>query len=360
MTEWLEYITSDENTPMANLRRQNGREEPWDLPYIGVGNESWGCGGEMTPEFYADLYRQYSGYCRLYSPKGTKRVASGANSWDTIWTDVVMGNSGAHRMEAISVHYYTVAGSEWNDKGPATGFGEDRYMAGISKGLKMDQLINNHIAMMDKHDPRKRVDLYVDEWGIWTNVMPGTEPGHLFQQNTMRDALIASTTLDIFHRHTDRVKMANIAQLINVLQAMILTSGDTMVLTPTYHVFNMYKGHMDNTLIPVEYESPLYIYKNDTVPVIHNTISKNKDGKIFMTVSNLDPRNAQSVEIPFGKLNMKKVKGSKIITTEKFDNCNTFKNPELIKQIDFDGYEFKKGVLSIELPPMSIVSVELE
>ncbi len=360
MTDWLEYITSDEDTPMAELRRKNGREKPWKLKYVGVGNESWGCGGEMTPEYYADLYRQYSGYCQLYTPGRIVRVASGANSWDVNWTDVVMGNAGARRMEAISVHYYTVAGTEWNDKGPSLGWGEYRYFMGVKKGLEMDKLISNHVEKMDKHDPRNRVELYVDEWGIWTDPLPGSTEGHLFQQNTMRDALIASTTLDIFHRHLERVKMANIAQVVNVLQSMVLTSGDTLVLTPTYHVFNMYKNHMEGTFIPVDYEDPGYTYKEETIPAIHNTVSKNSEGKYTLTFSNLDPEKSNEVLIPMGKQGVKKVINAQVLTAKIYNEYNSFKEPERIKPEDFKGYSYKKGELKIELPPLSVILIEME
>ena len=359
MAEWIEYITSDEDTPMANLRRENGREDPWHLKYIGVGNESWGCGGDMTPEYYSDLYRQYSGYCRLYSAERPYRVACGANSWDSHWTDVVMGKA-ARFMEGISVHYYTIAGRGWRDKGPGRDFNEDLYFSGLRKGLMMDSLIRKHKVEMDKHDSRNRVGLLVDEWGIWTDVEEGTIPGHLFQQNTLRDALIASTTLDIFHRHTDRVVMANIAQVVNVLQAMVLTKDDIMVLTPTYHVFNMYKVHQDAEFIPVNFESPLYTYGDQSIPAISCTLSKSKDNKVHFTVSNLDPLNSQNVELPLTSLKIEKVIASTVLTSEKFNDYNSFENINKVKPATLDGVKFKKGILKVTLPPKSIVGIELQ
>ena len=358
MTDWLEYITSTEDTPMANLRRKNGRQEPWHLKYVGVGNESWGCGGDMTPDHYANLYRQYSGYCRLYGPQGICRVASGANAWHTEWTDVVMREAW-WLMEAISVHYYTLPGSGWRDKGPSLGWGEDLYFNSMKNGLKMDDLISRHEAAMDKYDKNNRVSLFVDEWGIWTDVIPGTIPGHLFQQNTMRDALVASTTLDIFHQHLERVKMANIAQVVNVLQAMILTSGDTLVLTPTYHVFNMYKVHMGAHFLPVSFESPIYQYNNDELPAISCTVSE-KDGKINISVSNIDPVKTNKIEIPVSEIGGKKVASSSILTSKKFNDYNSFKNPEQIKPAEYKGYSIAKGSLSIELPPLSVIAISVE
>ncbi|MBN2165190.1 MAG: alpha-N-arabinofuranosidase [Marinilabiliaceae bacterium] len=359
MTEWLEYITSSEDTPMVQLRKENGREDPWHLKYIGIGNESWGCGGDMTPEYYADLYRQYSGYCRLYSAENPYRIACGANAWDARWTDVVM-SKGHRMMEGISVHYYTIAGKGWGDKGPGRDFEENLYFSGLKKGLMMDSLIKKHVAVMDKIDPKKRIGLLVDEWGIWTDPEVGSIPGHLFQQNTMRDALIASTTLDIFHRHTNRVVMANIAQVVNVLQAMILTKDDVMVLTPTYHVFNMYKGHQDAEFIPISFNCPSYKFGDDEIPSLSCTLSKNKDNKFNFTISNLNPKDNQLVEIPLNSLNTKKIISGNILTSEKFNDYNSFEKTDLVKPGIFKDANLKKGVLNLKIPPMSIVNVEME
>ena len=230
MVDWIEYMTSDDDVPMANLRKKNGREKPWNVKFIGIGNESWGCGGDMTPEFYADLMRQYSNYAKMYGGDKFQRIGCGSNGSDFNWTKVLM-EKGRNNMDGLSLHYYTIAGEGWNNKSAATGFGEALYFSGLKKALYMDELVSRHSAIMDQYDKDKRVDLLVDEWGIWTDVEPGTIPGHLFQQNSMRDALIASSTLDILNKHSDRVKMANIAQIVNVLQAMILTEGNKMVLT---------------------------------------------------------------------------------------------------------------------------------
>jgi len=241
MQEWIEYITLESGSSMADWRRANGREKPWRLKYFGVGNENWGCGGNMRAEYYADVYRRYQTYVRHYGDNRVFRIACGANAGDYHWTETLMREAGRY-MDGLSLHYYTVPGT-WMHKGPATGFGEREWFATLNKALVMDELIRKHAAIMDKYDPEKRVALVVDEWGTWYDPEPGTNPAFLYQQNTMRDALVAGLTLHVFHRHCDRVRMANLAQVANVLQSVVLTDGPKMVLTPTYHVFEMFKEH---------------------------------------------------------------------------------------------------------------------
>jgi alpha-N-arabinofuranosidase len=238
MAEWAEYMTSDAESPMTKLRKQNGREKPWKVKYFGIGNEAWGCGGNMTPEFYSNLCRQYGTYLG-YAGRNMIKVASGASDFNYNWTDVVMKNVGT-RIQGVSLHYYTLPGN-WQKKGSATDFDESAWFTVFKKTLMMDTLVTKHVAVMDKYDRGHRVGLMVDEWGTWYDVEPGTNPGFLYQQNTMRDAIVAAINLNIFNSHADRVKMTNIAQMVNVLQAMILTKKEQMVLTPTYHVFRMYR-----------------------------------------------------------------------------------------------------------------------
>lgn len=247
--EWVEYVTSSNVSPMTDLRKKNGRDKPWNVKYWGIGNESWGCGGNMTPEYYSDLYKQYSTFAH-----GAKyKIASGSSDYDTTWTNVLMKNTQRHQnlIQGLSLHYYTIA-YNWRHKGAATGFDEKEWFLTLSKTLKMDDIVSEHAKVMDKYDPNKKVGLIVDEWGDWFDVEPGTNPGFLYQQNTLRDALVAGINLNIFNNHVDRVKMANIAQAINVLQSVILTKGKEMVLTPTYYVYKMYNVHEDATLIPID------------------------------------------------------------------------------------------------------------
>ena len=239
MSNWVEYLTSPSASTIANRRRENGRDEPWKVKYWGVGNENWGCGGQMRAEYYADLFRQYAVYCREYGENKLFRIAGGAPGDNYEWTRVLMREAGA-MMDGLSLHYYVETRfQEHSQKNYATEFDETGWFSFLEGALRMDTLITGHSAVMDQYDPQKRVALVVDEWGAWYEVEKGTNPGFLYQQNTMRDALIASITLDIFNAHSDRVRIANLAQTINVLQAPILTDGGTIILTPTYHVFDL-------------------------------------------------------------------------------------------------------------------------
>jgi alpha-L-arabinofuranosidase len=360
MVEWIEYMTSDEDLPMANLRRQNGREKPWNVRFLGIGNESWGCGGNMTPEFYSDLLRQYSTYAWEYGRDKMTRVGCGSNGADYNWTRVLMQKA-ARQMDALSVHYYTIAGPSWGNKTAATGFGEDLYFSGIRAGLRMDELLDKHINIMDEYDPRKRIGLYVDEWGIWTDVEPGTNPGFLFQQNSMRDALIAATTFDIFNKYSDRVRMANIAQTVNVLQAMILTEGNKMLLTPTYHIFNMYKVHGDARLLKSNLITEKYTYGNESVSAISQTVSKDANGKIHISLSNVNPSKEMKISVEMNGGTIKKVNKGEVLSAPKFNTVNTFDKPETIKPADFKGYKVTgPSTLEVTLPALSAVTLQLE
>lgn len=242
MSEWVEYLNSDGDSSVVRERRANGQDKPFGVKYFGVGNESWGCGGNMRPEYYADEYRRYQTFCRNYGENRLYRIACGPNTDDYRWTEVLMQRA-ARYMDALTLHYYTVPSGEWARKGSATRFDQARYYETLRRALYMDTIIRGHLAVMDRYDPERRVSLIVDEWGCWHDVEAGTNPGFLYQQNTMRDAIVAALTLNVFMAHCDRVSMANLAQTVNVLQSLVLTEGDKMALTPTYHVFDLYKAH---------------------------------------------------------------------------------------------------------------------
>ena len=296
MMQWVEYMTSDANSPLANLRRQNGREQPWKIPYFAVGNESWGCGGNMTPEFYADNFRRYNTFIKDYGDNKIYRIACGASDSNYSWTEVLMKNAG-REMNGLSLHYYTLPSGSWSGKkGSATEFNEADWFKTLQHALFMDEIVTKHSAIMDKYDPQKKVGLIVDEWGGWYDVEPGTNPGFLYQQNTLRDALIAGVTLNIFNNHADRVKMANIAQMINVLQAMILTDNEKMTVTPSYWVFEMDTVHHDATLLPSDLQSVDYVFADKTIPAVSASASRDQAGKIHVTLCNLNPN--QSVDVP--------------------------------------------------------------
>jgi len=352
MQQWIEYITFDGKSPMADLRRANGREEPWKLTYFGVGNENWGCGGNMRPEYYADEYRRYATYIRNFAGNRIYKIACGANAGDYRWTEVLMREAG-NMMDGLSLHYYTVPG-DWSNKGSAVDFDEAKWFDTLRKTLFMEELVTRHSTIMDQYDPEKRVGLIVDEWGTWYDVEPGTNPGFLYQQNTLRDALVAGINLNIFNNHCDRVKMANIAQMVNVLQAIILTEGEKMVLTPTYHVFDMYKVHQEADLLQVNLENEEYRFGDDAIPQVSASASMDKDGVIHISICNLSHEKDVEIDCQLRGTEVSGVSGT-ILTAPAMNAHNTFDAPENIKPARFNGASLKNGVLRIEMPPKSVV-----
>lgn len=358
MREWVEYMTFDGESPMANWRAENGRKEPWKLKYFGVGNENWGCGGNMRPEYYADLYRRYASYVRNFGDNKVYKIAGGPNVDDYNWTEVLMREAGRF-MDGLSLHNYTIPGDFWLGKGSALEFEEDEWFITMLKSFRMDELITRHSAIMDRYDPDKRVALIVDEWGTWFDVEPGTNPGFLYQQNSMRDALVASIHFNIFHDHCDRVRMANIAQAVNVLQAVVLTEGPKMILTPTYHVFNMYKVHQDAELLALDIQSPKYTYKDKSVPQVSSTASVDKDGKIHISLCNLNPHEGVEVQCELRGTAGSKVTGT-LLTAGEMNAHNTFEEPEKVVPVAFEGASLEGDMLKISLPAMSVVTLEIQ
>jgi alpha-N-arabinofuranosidase len=357
MMEWVEYMTSDADSPMANLRRQNGRDQPWKVTYFGVGNESWGCGGNMRPEFYADQYRRYNTFVKNYSGNRIYRIACGANSSDYNWTEVMMKQAG-NRMNGLSLHYYTITTGDWSSKGSATDFAEAEWHNALRRTLFMDELISRHGAIMDQYDPRKRIGMIIDEWGTWHDVEPGTNPGFLYQQNTLRDALVAALNFHIFHDHADRVTMANIAQTINVLQAMILTDQEKIVLTPTYHVFEMYKVHHGATTLPLQLETDAYRFDDTSLPKISASASRSKNGTIYLSLVNAHPHEAEPFTSTLIDFTPSNCRGT-ILTAPTISTHNTFASPEQVKPKPFTNVTLKDNSFSTSLPPRSVVLLEL-
>jgi alpha-N-arabinofuranosidase len=358
MQEWVEYITFDGESPMANWRRQNGRENPWTLKYFGVGNENWGCGGNMRPEYYADVYRRYQTYVRNYGKNKVYKIACGPNTADYHWTEVLMREACSF-MDGLSLHYYTVPGDSWHNKGSATNFTEQDWFKTMKKTLFMEELITKHSTIMDRYDPQKRVGLIVDEWGTWYDVEPGTNPGFLYQQNTLRDALVAGINLNIFNNHCDRVQMANIAQTVNVLQAVILTEGEKMVLTPTYHVFEMYKVHQGAILLASVMECEDYEYDGEKISQLSVSASKNSEGKIHITLCNLNPNEVAELNCELRGVNASRISG-RVLTAPSMNIHNTFDNPDQVKPADFKAiYMNEKGFFATLLP-MSVTVLTIE
>ena len=351
MSEWVEYLNSDGDSTVVRERRANGRQDSWGVKFWGVGNESWGCGGIMRPEYYADVYRRYQNFCRKYGDHKLYKIACGPNGGDTNWTDVVMKNA-AFCMDGLSLHFYTVPGS-WEHKNKATEFTKDDYWETLSVASQMEQRVSEHSAIMDKYDPDKRVGLIVDEWGTWFEVEPGTNPGFLYQQNTMRDAMVAALTLDIFNKHCDRVFMANIAQTVNVLQAIILTEGEKMVLTPTYYVFDLYQHHMDAKELACGIETAELGTEKFRVPGVTASASE-KDGIVTVTLSNLNPDQADEVVISLpgaGKATGRILQG-------KMDAYNDFGNAPL-KTEAFSDYEIRGDEIHVRMPACSVAELRI-
>lgn len=356
MQQWVEYITSANVSPMTSLRKQNGRDEPWKLKYFGVGNENWGCGGSMTPDFYADQYKRYATYVRNLSGNTVFKIACGPSGGDYRWTEVLMKEVRRGMMQGLALHYY--CGSGKNSRS-ATHFNEEDWFEQLKKALFMEELVQKHSEIMDKVDPRNRVALIVDEWGTWHSVEPGTNPGFLYQQNSLRDALVAAVCLNIFNNHADRVKMANIAQTINVLQAMVLTAKEKMIVTPTYHVYEMYTVHHDAKLLPTEVTSAGYRFGSSQIPALNVSASQGRDGKLHVTLCNLDPNAPLKIDAELRGAKAGRITG-RVLTAEAITAHNTFEQPENVKPSQFTECAARDGGFTATLPPKSVVVLELE
>jgi alpha-N-arabinofuranosidase len=354
MMEWVEYMTSDADSPMTNWRRRNGRQEPWKLPYFGVGNESWGCGGSMRSEFYADNYRRYNTFVKNYAGNRIHRIACGSSGDDFAWTEVLMQRAG-RQMDGLSLHWYTLPTGNWSAKGSSTEFGEDQWHSTMAQTLRMDALIHQHSAIMDNFDPDKKVGMVVDEWGTWYDPEPGKNPAFLYQENTMRDAVVAALNLHIFHRYCDRVTMANIAQTVNVLQAVVLTDRERMVLTPTYHVFEMYKVHQGATLIPVDLQAPGYELDGTTIPSIHASASRDSAGLVHLSMVNLHARSAARVDVA----QLEGPVSGRILTASTPQARNTFDVPHAVVPHPFEGFTCDGPSMSVVIPPHSVVVLRI-
>ncbi|HEY0776431.1 MAG TPA: alpha-L-arabinofuranosidase C-terminal domain-containing protein [Gemmatirosa sp.] len=358
MAEWWEYVNHPGGSSVSQERAANGHPAPYNVRRWGVGNESWGCGGEMRPEFYADQFKRYATFLRPFNDSThVFRVATGPNVDDYNWTDVVMRDAG-RMIDGLDMHYYTLVGT-WDHKGSATEFGEREYFTAMQRALRMDELVTRHAAIMDKYDPQRRVALIVGEWGMWHDVEPGTNPGFLYQQNTLRDAMVAAATLDIFNHHADRVRGANIAQMVNVLQAMILTRGPQMILTPTYHVFEMYTVHHDAVSIPIAVaDAGRYAFGGQSIPAISASASRDRRGVMHVTMSNLDPNRARTVSAELRGASVSGATG-RILTAPAISSHNTFEQPNVVQPAPFTGAQVANGRLTVTLPPRSVVVLEL-
>jgi alpha-N-arabinofuranosidase len=358
LADWVQYTGFDGKSPMSDLRRQNGREKPWKVKFWGVGNEAWGCGGNMKPDYYSDIYRKFATFMTDWSNTGGLfRIASGASDADYNWTETLMKNIPINMLGGIAMHHYSTV--EWDHKGSATDYTEEQYFRTMKSACWMDSLVINHSAILDKYDPAKKVALVVDEWGGWYDVEKGTNPGFLYQQNTKRDAMIAGVTLNIFNNHSDRIRMANLAQAINVLQSVILTNEARMILTPTYHVMEMYNVHQGATLIPITITSNDYVFQDQKLKAVSASASKDKSGAIHISLVNIDSKNAQDVVIDLGAITAKTASG-RILGAARLQDYNSFEKPDVIKPVAFTGAVIKAGKMNVKLPPFSVVVLELK
>ena len=367
MSEWVEYMTFDGESPLANERRKNGRDKAWRVDYFGVGNENWGCGGNMHPEYYADVYRRYQSFVKMYDKeKPINRIACGPSDFDYDWTEKLLNRLFTRcfdhlhgNLEAISLHYYTLP-HDWDHKGSATDFTKEEWYTTLYKTLKMDEIVTKHSNIMDKYDPKKIIALVVDEWGCWYDVEEGTNPGFLYQQNTMRDALVAGINLNIFNKHCDRVRMANIAQTVNVLQSVILTEGKKMILTPTYHVFRMFKYHQGAQLVNsfitgVEEEGT---GDDNKVPQVTESVSVSEDGTVNITLNNLSLKSDKEVEINFDDLKVSSVEAS--VVTGSMNAHNTFDDAEAVTTKKLENVTITDKGIKVVLPACSVTGIRVK
>ncbi|MDB5951202.1 MAG: alpha-N-arabinofuranosidase [Massilia sp.] len=360
MAEWIEYMTSDSKSTLANLRRKNGRDKPFKVAYFAIGNEAWGCGGNMTPEYYTSLYKHYKSFLKAPQATRPKFIASGGNDSDTRWTDVISRDA-KEGADGISFHYYTIPTGKWKGKGAATGFAEAEWMSTLANTLKLEGFINDNVAKLDQNDPPKKIGLFVDEWGTWYDVEKGSNAGFLFQQNTLRDAVVAALNFNIFHAHAERVRMTNIAQMVNVLQAMIITDKDKMILTPTYHAYRMYVPFQDAQSLPVTLaNNTRYSVGAASIPGVSASAARGKDGKLWLALVNTNPGAPVAVAVDLaGQGQHISGASGQLLTAEAMDAHNTFGQADAIKPVPWSARAVG-GKLSLRIPAKAIVVVAVE
>jgi len=366
--EWLEYLTTTQPTTLGKERAANGHPAPYKIAYLGIGNESWDCGGNMTPDYYLGQLKIYSRFVRNFNPaqQGQQQmlkiaVGPGGNEPRFVeWTEDVMKAWQKHQwswdMNGLSLHNYTVV--RWDNKFASVGFGETEYGQILRNTLDMEGLVSRYSTIMDKYDPQKKIALVVDEWGSWYAPLPGSNPGFLAQQNSMRDAVLAALNLNIFARHADRVRMANIAQMINVLQAMILTDKEKMVLTPSYYVYKMYVPFQDATFVPVAFNAGSYTHGEISLPRVDAIAAKDASGKLWLEITNLDPNQSVEIEATLSGSTGKSAVGE-TLTGPKVDSVNTFDAPTTVVPKPVTA-KVQGGKLVLKLEPKSVTVVSVE
>jgi alpha-N-arabinofuranosidase len=365
-SDWIAYITADDRTTAGQERAANGHREPWKVRYLGIGNESWGCGGNMRPQHYTDELKRYARFVRSFhpdqqaAPNLIQRVAVGPSDGDTAYTEGVMEawskKDWSWDIEGLSLHSYTVV--RWPPAYDSVNFGEQEYAELTQATLKMEDHLQAHSAIMDKYDPEKKVGLIVDEWGVWLAKLPGTQEGFLQQQNSLRDAIIAALNFNMFARHADRVRGANIAQMVNVLQAMILTDGDKMLLTPTYHIHQMYLPFQDANLVPVTFDAGEYRQGDIVLPRVDAVAARATDGKLWLSLVNLDPTRTAEIQVAIPGVRARAASGT-VLTAPAVNSINTFEAPNTVTPRPFTG-RASGGAVTIQLPAKSVAMLAIE
>lgn len=367
MADWLEYMTSDSTSDLAELRRRNGREKPFRLHHFGIGNESWGCGGHMSPAYYTSLYKHWGTFLRTPWGVKTNMVASGGHGegprdrtrWSAYLTEHIEPNF-LLGFDAISFHYYThPKGNVWTERGSATGFPEAEWMSTLARAREMEGHLAANAEVMDRNDPEKKVALFVDEWGVWTDPTEGTNPAFLEQQNTLRDALVAALHFHIFHDHADRVRMTNIAQMVNVLQAMVLTQDGDMVLTPTYFAYQLHLPFQGATSLPTRLSGGRpYVLGEHSMPAVSASAARSEDGRVHVALVNVDPKHAQTVTLQLGDGSPRHAEGH-LLTAPAMDAHNTFGAPNRVRPVPWSA-EAEGDAMRVELPAKSVVVLALD
>ena len=353
MADWVEYITADNHSALANERRANGRREPWEIKYFGIGNEAWGCGGDMTPDHYVDLYKQYSSLIQSPPGKDILFVGSGGTTEDTSWTETLSSRI-HHKMDGISFHFYTLPNDDWDNKGSATEFDNTAWFNTMERTYRMKTYIKDNVEILEKNDPSGQLGFYVDEWGTWYDTEEGREPGFLYQQNTLRDAVVAAVNFNLFNENAKRVHMTNIAQMVNVLQAMILTDGEKMVKTPTYYIYDMYKVFHDAKSIPFTLDTTTYAMGDKSLPAVSASLAQGTDGRIYLALVNLDPVKDADIDLHLnGKINT--ILAGRILTAEAINAKNTFEQQHVIEPEPFQDWAD-----DFMLPAKSVVVLTLK
>ncbi|CAM4177091.1 alpha-N-arabinofuranosidase [Pedobacter westerhofensis] len=357
MLDWMQYTNFDSKSPMSDMRRQNGRDKPWNVKYWGIGNETYGCGGHMTAEYYAGMYRQYVSFMRNDGKNNLSFVAAGAKNDDYHWTETLMKGVPLYMLDGIAMHHYSYV--DWEKKGSASVFNETQYFKTMKQAVWMEELVARHSAIMNKYDPKKKVGLVVDEWGGWYDVEPNTNPGFLYQQNTMRDAMIAGVTLNVFNNHADRVRMANLAQCVNVLQAVILTDKEKMILTPSYHVMEMYNVHQNAKLLPLTIQTNKYVLGDGKLPAVSASASIDANLAAHISLVNIDAKKTQKTTVNLKGRKFSTVTG-RILTSKRVQDCNSFEEPDKVQPVIFKDVSLNGSMLTVSLPPFSLVVLELK